>query len=350
MSAPKTKVAVLSFAHGHATGYLRNLAGRADVELVASDPDGARAAERESRGPEHAKQLGVRYLDTYEEVFGWEPDAVVVCSENTRHRDLVQRAAAAGAHVLCEKPLATTVPDAEAMLAATRAAGVHLMVAFPVRFSPAFETLRAKIRSGELGTVQSIVGTNNGMLPLDRAWFTDPELSGGGSLVDHVVHCADMIDCLLGEQAASVYAVTNRILYADTGAQVETGGLVTVTYPSGVIATIDCSWSQPRTAATWGGLSLEVIGTNGGVKITPFGTHVGGYGAGGAIWLSYGPDFDALMIDEFLTAIRAGRCPQPDGGVGVRTTAIMAAAQRSAQTGAVVPCPWNHSIATTDKR
>ncbi|MGH3380090.1 MAG: Gfo/Idh/MocA family protein [Actinoallomurus sp.] len=350
MTAPKTKVAVLSFAHGHATGYMRNLAGRADVELVASDPDGPYAAERASRGPDHAKQLGVRYLDTYEEVFAWGPDAVVVCSENTRHRELVERAAGAGAHVLCEKPMATTVPDAEAMLAATRAAGVHLMVAFPVRFSPAFETLRAKVRAGELGTVQSIVGTNNGMLPLDRAWFTDPELSGGGSLVDHVVHCADMIDCLLGEQAASVYAVTNQILYSDVGAQVETGGLVTVTYPSGVIATIDCSWSQPRTAATWGGLSLEVIGTNGGVKIAPFGTHVGGYGPDGAIWLSYGPDFDALMIDEFLTAIRTGRGPQPDGGVGVRTTAIMAAAQRSAHTGAVVPYPLNHSFATTDKR
>ncbi len=350
MSTPKTKVAVLSFAHGHATGYMRNLAGREDVELVASDPEWPRAAERASRGPDHAKQLGVRYLDGYEEVFGWGPDAVVVCSENTRHRELVERAAAAGTHVLCEKPMATTVPDAEAMLAATQVAGVHLMVAFPVRFSPAFETLRAKIRSGELGTVQSIVGTNNGMLPLDRAWFVDPELSGGGSLVDHVVHCADMIDCLLHEQAVSVYAVTNRILYADTGAPVETGGLVTVTYASGTIATIDCSWSQPRTAATWGGLSLEVVGTNGSVKIAPFGTHVGGYGADGAIWLPYGPDFDALMIDDFLTAIRTDRRPQPDGGVGVRTTAIMAAAQRSAQTGAVVPYQWDHSIVTTDKR
>ncbi len=347
MSTPKTKVAVLSFAHGHAGGYMRNLAGREDVELVASDPEGSGEA---SRGAGYAEQFGARYLDTYEEVFGWGPDAVVVCSENTRHRELVERAAAAGAHVLCEKPLATTVPDAEAMLAATRAAGVDLMVAFPVRFSPAFETLRAKVRSGELGTVQSIIGTNNGMLPLDRAWFVDPELSGGGALVDHVVHCADMIDCLLDERAASVYAVTNRILYADVGTRVETGGLVTVTYASGVVATIDCSWSQPRTAATWGGLSLEVVGTNGSVKIVPFGTHVGGYGADGAIWLSYGPDFDALMIDEFITAIRADRCPQPDGGVGVRTTAIMAAAQRSAQTGAVVPCQWDHSIATTDKR
>ncbi len=350
MSTPRTKVAVVSFAHGHAGGYMRGLAGREDVELVASDPDGVLAAEPGSRGPRYAERLGVRYLDTYEQVFDWGPDAVVVCSENTRHRELVERAAAAGAHVLCEKPMATTVPDAEAMLAATRAAGVQLMVAFPVRFSPAFQTLRARVRSGELGTVRSIVGTNNGMLPLDRAWFTDPALSGGGSLVDHLVHCADMIDCLLGEGASSVYAVTNRILYADVTTAVETGGLVTVSYPGGAVATVDCSWSQPRTAPTWGGLSLEVVGTNGSVRIAPFGTHVGGYGPDGAVWLSYGPDFDALMIEEFVSAIRTGRAAQPDGDVGVRTTAIMAAAQRSARTGAVEPCQWNPLIATNETR
>lgn len=334
------RVAVLSFAHGHATGYLRYLAGRPDVEVVATDPD-ADPAEGDSRGAAHAERLGVRYLDSYRAALDWGPDAVVVCSENARHRALVELAVAAGAHVLCEKPMATTVTDAEAMRAAADAAGVSLMVAFPVRFSPAFATLRAKVRAGELGAVHGIVGTNNGMLPLDRAWFTDPELSGGGALVDHVVHCADMIDCLLGEPAASVYAVANRILYADTGPRVETGGLVTAAYPSGVIATIDCSWSQPRTAPTWGGLTLEVVGSRGSVRIAPFGTHVGGYGPDGAVWLPYGPDFDALMIDEFLTAVRSGRRPQPDGGVGVRTTAVMAAARRSARTGQVVPTGEN---------
>jgi predicted dehydrogenase len=344
MSPAKTKVAVLSFAHGHANGYLRYLAGREDVEVVASDPDWTSAAPSEagSRGPGVAKQLGVRYLDTYEEVFGWGPHAVVVCSENARHRELVEQAAAAGAHILCEKPLATTVADAQAMHAATEAAGVNLMVAFPVRFSPSFEALRARVRAGQLGDILGIVGTNNGMLPLDRAWFIDPDLSGGGSLVDHVVHCADMIDCLVGEQAASVYAVSNQILYADTGAQVETGGLVTVTYESGIIATIDCSWSQPRRAPVWGGLTLKVVGTKGTVAIAPFATHVGGHGPDGAVWLAYGPDLDALMIDEFLTATKQGRRPQPDGGVGVRTTAIMAAAQLSAQTGTVVPYAPHH--------
>ncbi|MGA8113200.1 MAG: Gfo/Idh/MocA family oxidoreductase [Actinocatenispora sp.] len=335
MSSAKLKVAVLSFAHGHALGYLRYLAGRPDVELVASDPDGAGATQPATRGPGPAAALGVRYLDTYQEALRWGPDAVVICSENARHRELVELAAPAGAHILCEKPLATSVADAEAMRAATAAAGVELMVAFPVRFAPSFVSLRARCQAGQLGTVLGIVGTNNGMLPLDAAWFVDPALSGGGSIVDHVVHCADLIDSLLGEQPTSVYAVANRTLYADTGVEVETGGLVTATYGSGVIATIDCSWSQPRTAPTWGGLSLKVVGTKGTVEIAPFAAHVGGHGPDGAVWLSYGADLDGLMIDEFLTAVRDGRRPQPDIEVGVRTTTLMTAAQASARTGQV---------------
>ncbi len=335
MTSAKLKVAVLSFAHGHALGYLRYLAGRSDIDLVACDPDGAGTSQPATRGPGPAAALGVRYLDTYEEALGWEPDAVVVCSENTRHRELVELAAAAGAHILCEKPLATSIADAEAMRAATTAAGVQLMVAFPVRFSPSFVALRSRCLAGQLGTILGIVGTNNGMLPLDAAWFTDPALSGGGSIVDHVVHCADLIDNLLQEQASSVYAVANRTLYADIGAEVETGGLVTATYGSGVIATIDCSWSQPRTAPTWGGLSLKVIGTRGTVEVAPFAAHVGGHGPDGALWLSYGADLDGLMIGEFLAATREGRRPQPDIDVGVRTTALMTAAQASAQTGKV---------------
>ncbi len=334
MTAAKLKVAVLSFAHGHALGYLRYLAGRDDIELVAADPDGAQTPQpRRGRGP--ADELGVRYLDTYEQALSWQPDAVIVCSENARHRELVELAAAAGAHILCEKPLATSIADAEAIREATAAAGVELMVAFPVRFAPSFVALRESYRAGRLGTLLGIVGTNNGMLPLDAAWFTDPALSGGGSIVDHVVHCADLIDNLLDEQASSVYAVANRTLYADTGAQVETGGLVTATYGSGVIATIDCSWSQPRTAPTWGGLSLKMIGTRGTVEIAPFAAHVAGHGPDGALWLSYGADLDALMIGEFLTAVREGRRPQPDVEVGVRTTALMTAAQTSARTGKV---------------
>ena len=330
----RIKVAVLSFAHGHAVGYLRYLKSRDDVELIACDPDGLRSTDAGPRGRELADQLGVSYLDTVAEALAWGPDAVVVCSENINHRGLVEQAAAAGAQILCEKPLATTTADAAAMLGAVERAEVTLMVAYPVRFSPSFADLKAQVRAGRLGDVLAVMGTNNGQIPLsDRRWFTDPALSGGGCFVDHIVHCADLLDSLLEQDASSVRAVSNRILHADSGVDVETGGLVTITYASGVIATIDCSWSQPMSAPNWGGVTLEVVGTKGSIKISPFESHVGGYGGMQAIWLPFGPDLDASMLDEFLAGVRERRNPQPDGDVGFRTVALMTAAQRSALTG-----------------
>jgi 1,5-anhydro-D-fructose reductase (1,5-anhydro-D-mannitol-forming) len=331
------KVAVLSFAHGHAAGYLRYLAGLPGVEVAASDPDGQ--PNEPGRGRAAADALGVRYFDHYAEALAWGPDAAVVCSENARHRPLVELAISAGAAVLCEKPLATTVDDARAMTDAAAAAGVTLMVAFPVRFAPAFSMLRERVQRGELGDILGIVGTNNGKIPLDRTWFTDPALSGGGSIVDHVVHCADLIDALLTERAVSVHAASNRILHDRSPREVETAGLVSIEYEGGIVATIDCSWSQPESAANWGGLTLEVTGTRGSMTIAPFATHLAGADAAGTAWVPYGPDVDALMLDEFLSAVRAGRQPQPDGTVGVRTVQIMAAALDSSRTGCVVPLP-----------
>lgn len=328
------RVAVLSFAHTHAIGYCEALNGRPDIELIATDPEGASAPDAALRGADLAAELGVRYVDGYAEALAWGPDAVIVTAENARHRELVELAASAGAHVLCEKPLATTLEDARAMIAATERAGVALMTAYPVRFATAFTDLVQRVRGGQLGTILAVRGTNNGKLPADRAWFTDPELAGGGALVDHVVHCADLIDELLGSRPETVYAVTNRKIHA--GAAVETGGLVTASYPGGVIASIDCTWSMPETAPTWGGLTLQVIGTRGSVTIDPFAQHVSGYTASGPVWASSGDNLDAAMIEEFLSAVRSGRAPRPDGAVGLRTLEVVDAARRSVASGEAV--------------
>lgn len=333
-SARPLRVAVLSFAHTHARSYLSYLAERDDVAIMTSDPDGAASGDDEPRGAEFAELYGASYVETYEEALAWGPDAVIVCSENVRHRSVVELAAAAGAHILCEKPLATTVEDAEAMVRATDAAGVILMTAYPVRFSPAFETLRQLVVSGRIGEILAASGTNNGHMPLaERAWFTDPALSGGGSLVDHVVHCADLLYALVPHSISSVRAVTNRILHAENQVDVETGGIVSLRYENGIVATIDCSWSHADTAPNWGSLTLTVVGTKGTVTIDPFAERVGGYGASGPVWLSYGPDLDGAMIGEFLAAVREGRSPQPDGAAGLHTVRVMVAAQRSAAAG-----------------
>lgn len=334
------RVGLMSFAHVHAATYARLLAGWPGVEVRAADPDAAFASADELRGRALAASLGVAYADSYEELLAWKPDAVIVTSENARHRPLVEAAAAAGAAVLCEKPLATTRDDAVAMQAACDAAGVTLMTAYPVRFSPVFVRLREIVEAGGLGVLLGATGTNNGQIPVgERAWFTDPALSGGGALVDHIVHIADLIDALTGLRPLTVRAATNRILHADKPqVRAETGGLVTVGYEGGFVVSIDCSWSQPDSAPTWGGLTLQVVGAAGIAEIDPFAQHVGGFTELGksGLHLGYGVDTDELLLAAFLDGARRGGQPQPDGQVGIRTLAIVLAAQESARTGLVV--------------
>ncbi|MFD9905384.1 Gfo/Idh/MocA family protein, partial [Streptomyces sp. NPDC059063] len=302
------KVAVLSFAHVHAATYLRLLRDMPGVEVLGSDPDTALAAPGESRGRAVAEPLGVRYADTYEEAFAWRPDAVIVCSENARHRPLVERAAAHGVDVLCEKPLATTVADGEAMLAACRAAGVRLAVAYPVRFSPAYAAVKRAVTTGGTGRVLAVSGANNGSMPTGaRRWFADPELAGGGALMDHTVHIADLLDDLFAARAVEVYAQTNNLLYEGEVAA-ETSGLVTVTYDNGAVATIDCSWSHPRSHHSWGGLHLTVVGERATLEMDAFDQQVHGFSERRrtGLGLPFGVDLDERMLRAFLFGAGAG--------------------------------------------
>ncbi|MEI5010885.1 Gfo/Idh/MocA family oxidoreductase [Streptomyces sp. PmtA] len=258
------KVALLSFAHIHAATYIQLLRDRCDIDLVVTDPDAEPGDP--TRGKALADELGVSYRSGYEEVLSERPRAVIVTSENARHRGLVEQAAAAGAHVLCEKPLATTESDARAMIYACEQAGVSLMTAYPVRFHPAFAALRHTLADGTLGPLLSIHGVNNSRPPgLVRPWFADPVLAGGGAIMDHTLHIADLLGVLLqGEQPTHVHAAANTLLTPDrTGKPaVESAGLLTLAYPRGLVATIDCSWSHPASHPTWGGLRPSPASAN----------------------------------------------------------------------------------------
>ncbi|WP_419999175.1 Gfo/Idh/MocA family protein [Streptomyces boninensis] len=330
------KVGVLSFAHVHATGYVKVLQAMDGVEVLAADPEPDPAAEGEVRGRELASQLGVAYADSYQEVFDWGPDAVIVTAENSRHRALVEAAAKHGVGaVLCEKPLATTAADGEAMLAACREAGTRLGVAYPVRFHPAYGALRRAVRGGSLGGVLAVAGANNGYLPTGlRRWFTDPELAGGGALMDHTVHIADLLDDLFGDDvhAEEVYAQSNNLMYADE-ADAETAGLVTVRYSNGTVATIDCSWSQPRSHPQWGGLELQVVGERATVEMDAFGQSVGGFDerSGRGLQLPWGVNLDELLLRSFLYREERGGVGVADGAAGLRSLKVALAARESAR-------------------
>lgn len=330
------KIAVMSFAHVHSQVYVRLLGSDPSIEVMTSDPLYSSRPQHETGGAAMAADLEVPYVDTYSELMAWGPDGVIICSENSRHREDVELAAAAGAQILCEKPIATTLDDASAMIRTCEQAGVKLMIAYPVRYSPSFVALRKTCDAGVLGSLRGLHGANNGGVPADRrAWFVDPKMSGGGSLIDHVVHLADLYDELLGHlPAESVYAAANgRMPGAPVG--VETAAQVSVRYPGGIVATIDSSWLVPKHAPTWGGLILDVIGDQGFASMDAFNQRVDGYSEleQRPVWLSYGVNLDKIMVDTFVDVVRTGATPPVDGAAGYRSMAVALAALESVRTG-----------------
>jgi len=323
------KIGIMSFAHHHAEAYIANLRAIPGVELSGV------ADEDPARGQRFAQAYGASFYQTYEALLESKPDGVIICSENAKHLPLVEMAASARINVLCEKPLATTVADANSVVDVCARAGVLLMTAFPMRFSTPLQEVKARLDAGELGQVYCFNATNQGELPTKhRAWFVDSLLAGGGALMDHTVHLLDIIRWYLGSEAVEVYAQTNKIFHAGE-VQVETSGLEMISFQNGVFATIDASWSRPPYWPTWGGLSFEMVTERGAVIVDSFKQNITIYSHANQrpVWQYWGSDMNQAMVSEFIAAIRAGREPAVTGVDGLRAVEVTLAAYESAQIG-----------------
>ncbi|OIJ88567.1 Gfo/Idh/MocA family protein [Streptomyces monashensis] len=321
------KVAVLSFAHERATTYAQLLHDMPDVQLVVADPDGA--PDDPARGRSTARRLGVTYMDSWDQLFALRPDAVVVTSEADRRRELVERATAVGAQVLCEHPLAADEADAEAMVRACEDAGVRLSMASPACFGPAFAAVRREIAEGEvLGGLTAVHGAYN------RPYPAGTQDARAGALASNAPHLLDMVDAVLdGAPAEEVYAQSNSILGTEPG--VESGALVTVRYAGGTVVSIDCSWGSADTGPTAGGPAMTFIGDRASVEFTAVPRLLGGFDSvtSSERWVTRGDDPYAVMLGEFIGGVRQGSGVGPDGVAGVRTLRITEAARASLRTG-----------------
>jgi predicted dehydrogenase len=288
-----------------------------------------------TRGQQKAEEHGTAFEANLDRLLA-ACDAVVICSENVRHRELAVKAAGAGRHVLCEKPLATTTADARAMVEACEKADVLLGTAFPVRQSGAVISLRDAVRDGMLGRVLMIRGTNRGTMP--GGWFVDPALSGGGAVTDHTVHVVDAIRFVTGEEITSVYAQADTHFYPDLS--VEDCGLLLMELSGGGIVSLDPSWSRPNQAfPTWGDVTMEVSGTEGVANVDYAAQHTNLYSNSQvrAAQLGWGEDNDLLLVMDFVQAIREGRAPMASGEDGLRAVEIVEAAYASIASGEAVP-------------
>jgi myo-inositol 2-dehydrogenase/D-chiro-inositol 1-dehydrogenase len=162
---------------------------------------------------------------------------VDVCTPTFTHKEIGLAAIAAGRHVVCEKPLALTVPDAAELVDAARDAGVMLFPAHVVRFFPEYRTMADAVAAGAVGTPAVLRFTRTGSYPVWSPWFADPALSGG-ILVDQMIHDYDFARLLAGE-VVRVYAQAR-----EQAGQVAAATAV-LTHASGAVSHVHGVWALP---------------------------------------------------------------------------------------------------------
>ncbi|TVY04226.1 Gfo/Idh/MocA family protein [Cohnella terricola] len=313
------KIGIISVAHMHAVGYMYVLQGMPNVDIVGI------ADEDRSRAEPWAKQFNLPLYSSYQELLEQELDAVIVTSENAKHHEHVIAAARAGKHVLCEKPLSTNLEDAQEMIDVCERSGVYLGTAFPVRFSTPVAAAKKAIESGQIGEILAIKGTNHGFIP--EGWFTDPALSGGGAVMDHTVHLADLMRWFMETEVKKVYAEYDS-RFSDN--PIDDCGIVTLEFENGAFATIDCSWSRTKAYPTWGDVTMEIIGTEGILHVDAFGQKINVYSDKvGVKWDPWGDNMDEGLLRNFLDHIGQGKPPLVTGVDGLRATEAALAAYRS---------------------
>lgn len=288
------RVGLVSTAHVHTPSYVHNFASNPNATISGVWDDDA------ERGKAFAEKRQLPFFKSFEELLA-NSDAVAISSENTKHLAHIEAVANAGKHIICEKPVVVRADDFEKVREVVAKNNVKFMTAFPCRFSPAYQNLKARLASGEIGTVKAINATNRGQCP--GSWFIQPALSGGGAMIDHVVHVADLLRDLLGEEPSHVEGQTGSNMYG--GKDWDDTAMVTLDYPSGIFATLDSSWSRPSSFRTWGDVTLKIVGEKGVLHVNLFDQAIRHTKNGRAKSFAdqgYGSDLDGAMMDAFVEA------------------------------------------------
>ena len=341
LAAPR--IAVLSFAHYHANFW---------TEAVMADPDASVSCiwdDDPARGHEAASRFEVPFepdLDTA--LAGC--DAVAICSETVKHPELTRLACAARRAILCEKPTARTVAEADAMATAVEGAGVLFMQSFPKRLDPASHALKELVDEGRLGRVHLVRirhGHSYGLEPdFRQRWYVDKVKGGGGALLDEGVHGADLLHWFFGLPTT----VTAETASPVAGLAVDETTTALFRYADGMMAELTASFLLPAADA-----SVEIYGTRAtallsGVDLASRDITNGGFlrvsidEDGGKRWdvVDVTPRFKLGQFHHqnairFLRCLRTGSAP-PAGLMEGRAALLMIeAAYRAARTGVRQP-------------
>jgi predicted dehydrogenase len=292
-----------------------------------------------------ATQYGARLHTTKLDDLLHHPDiaAISVATPDNAHRHIAIACAQAGKHLLVEKPLATTVEDAEAIVAAARAAGVTLMVDFHNRVNPPYVSARDAIRRGDIGTPTYIYArlSNTTYVPMEMLKWAGSS-SALWFLGSHII---DLVCWMLDDTPRKVYAVKREGILHGLGVTAPDFHVATVEFHKGAVAVCENAWILPRTHAATKDMKFEILGSKGALYVdTSHNRALEIYSAEKATF----PDLLAPPLGEHLTgfildsiahfvdAVTMGKPVLATGEDGIRNTRIIRAIMESAERGEAI--------------
>lgn len=257
----KITMAFVGCAHIHTPSFVNLLKGRKDVVVKGVwDHD-------EARGTKRAGELGSKFVKDVNDIWNdQEIQAVVICSETTRHLALIEAGAASGKHMFAEKPLGITARDSWKMAAAIEKAGLLFTTGYFMRTDPKHLFLKEQIAMGTMGKITRIMGSNchsgslGGWFDTEWRWMADPKISGVGGFGDLGTHSLDIMMWLMGDvesATATIKVVTGR--YGDC----DESGDGLMKFKNGAAGILSAGWVDVANPVT-----LLISGTEGHAVIT----------------------------------------------------------------------------------
>ncbi|HXX38592.1 MAG TPA: Gfo/Idh/MocA family oxidoreductase [bacterium] len=319
--------------------YLSDMQPTATLIAVADSDEGrARVA---------AGRYGAsRWFSDYEQLLE-QPDvqAVAIVTPNYLHAPMTIRAAAAGKHVLVIKPMAVTLEEADAMVAAAQRARVQLMVPFHRRFLSEFQCAQQLAQDGTIGRAYLVVTQFSHFGPYEyfgaaTDWYFRPERSGGGALLDMGVHDADLVTWITGKRVARVFGQVGAFVHSIS---VDDTATLQLEMDDGGLGTILAGWGTQFDQTIQ---RVEVYGTEGTLSIHREAPLVRVYLRRTANRRSgwYYPDVKSVdpwakLCEEFVAAASENRTPSSSGIDGRRALGLVLAAYQSAREGRPIALP-----------
>jgi predicted dehydrogenase len=294
-----------------------------------------------------ARQFDAKACGDETELLRQDIDAVYIATPVHRHVEQAVAAAAAGKHVLCEKPLGLNVAEAQRIVAACDTAGVKLGVGLLMRFHAHHQAALSIVQDGRLGKMAlGRAQLSCWYPPIVGAWRLDERLGGGGSLIDMGCHCIDLLEMFLG-RTRSVMCMAGRVVQ---DYPVEDTATVLLEHDNGAQGMVDCLFNVPDASVR---NRLELYGSDGSILAEQtLGQDPGGTmmlhasatataynakqarSADGAQVISPPPiNTYRAQIEAFSDAILNDTPPPIDGQAGLWSQRVLAACYESARTG-----------------